>query len=77
MEKAILVVFVVLAVAVFLSMWHAMLTVASRESRAEEMQDARPEIVPTRDNRCVFCGEIIPEGRQVCPNCERMVEDGK
>ena len=21
------------------------------------------------DNRCVCCGEIIPEGRQVCPNC--------
>ena len=23
------------------------------------------------DNRCVCCGEIIPEGRQVCPNCEK------
>ena len=22
------------------------------------------------DNRCVSCGEIIPEGRMVCPNCE-------
>ena len=22
------------------------------------------------DNRCVCCGEIIPEGRQVCPACE-------
>lgn len=22
-------------------------------------------------DRCVCCGEIIPEGRQVCPNCER------
>ena len=21
-------------------------------------------------NRCVCCGEIIPEGRQVCPTCE-------
>ena len=21
------------------------------------------------DNRCVCCDEIIPEGRQVCPNC--------
>ncbi len=20
--------------------------------------------------RCVFCGAVIPEGRQVCPNCE-------
>ena len=24
----------------------------------------------TTDNMCVCCGEIIPEGRQVCPNCE-------
>lgn len=22
------------------------------------------------ENRCVFCGAIIPEGQQVCPNCE-------
>ena len=24
------------------------------------------------DNRCVYCGEIIPEGRQVCPSCEKI-----
>lgn len=23
------------------------------------------------DNRCVCCGAIIPEGRQVCPVCEQ------
>lgn len=23
------------------------------------------------DNRCVCCGRIIPEGRQVCPVCEQ------
>ena len=23
------------------------------------------------DNRCVCCGRIIPEGRQVCPICEK------
>lgn len=22
------------------------------------------------DNRCITCGEVIPEGRQVCPTCE-------
>lgn len=22
-------------------------------------------------NRCVCCGAIIPEGRQVCPTCEK------
>ena len=21
------------------------------------------------ENRCVSCGEIIPEGRQICPHC--------
>lgn len=26
------------------------------------------------ENRCVCCGEIIPEGRQVCPRCEKDVE---
>jgi len=23
------------------------------------------------ENRCVCCGEIIPEGRLVCPICEK------
>lgn len=22
-------------------------------------------------DRCVMCGEIIPEGRQICPRCEK------
>ena len=22
------------------------------------------------ENRCVCCGDLIPEGRQVCPKCE-------
>lgn len=22
-------------------------------------------------DRCLFCGTIIPEGRQICPNCEK------
>ena len=26
--------------------------------------------VSGNDNRCVACGEIIPDGRQVCPLCE-------
>lgn len=25
------------------------------------------------DNRCVACGEIIPEGRQICLNCEHSI----
>lgn len=28
-------------------------------------------------DRCVFCGEIVPEGRQVCPRCESKNEERK
>lgn len=28
-------------------------------------------------DRCVCCGEFIPEGRQVCPQCEGRAEDEK
>jgi len=24
------------------------------------------------ENLCICCGEIIPEGRQICPNCENV-----
>jgi hypothetical protein len=30
-------------------------------------------VVIRMDNRCVVCGEVIPEGRQVCPICEADV----
>ena len=26
------------------------------------------------ENRCVCCGAIIPEGRQVCPKCEWFIK---
>ena len=25
------------------------------------------------ENRCVCCGEIIPEGRQICLQCEGLI----
>ena len=25
--------------------------------------------IPTKDNTCICCGAVIPEGSQVCPNC--------
>lgn len=28
------------------------------------------EMVGVDDNRCICCGRIIPEGREVCPACE-------
>lgn len=24
------------------------------------------------EDRCICCGEIVPEGRMVCPNCEKQ-----
>ena len=36
----------------------------------ECMQDY-PTEYGTKTETCVSCGEIIPEGRQVCPNCEK------
>lgn len=29
------------------------------------------------DNRCLFCGQPVPEGRHVCPTCEKLAMDGK
>lgn len=23
------------------------------------------------ENRCISCSEIVPEGRMICPSCER------
>lgn len=30
-----------------------------------------------KNNTCVCCGEIVPEGRMVCPNCERRADDAR
>lgn len=27
------------------------------------------------EDRCVMCGQVIPEGRMVCPLCEKDVEE--
>ena len=35
-------------------------------------QAAKKRYIPN-DNTCVYCGTIIPEGRQVCPACEKAV----
>lgn len=28
-------------------------------------------------DRCVCCGEIVPEGRMVCPQCEYKAKESK
>lgn len=27
------------------------------------------------EDTCIFCGETVPEGRMVCPACERKLSD--
>ena len=29
------------------------------------------------DNTCVCCGELIPEGIQVCPACVKLIENNR
>lgn len=26
-------------------------------------------------DKCLICGEYVPEGRQVCPNCEKRIAE--
>ena len=57
----------------------AILDIADRALTAvEEMggdtSDLRRELAFARADRCVCCGEIVPEGRMVCPSCERGTE---
>lgn len=35
------------------------------------------KLKPPEVNRCVCCGAEIPEGRLVCPKCERKADDEK
>ena len=33
----------------------------------------KPELYVFKSERCIMCGNEIPEGRQVCPKCEESV----
>lgn len=37
----------------------------------------KKEVPQPKVDRCVCCGAIIPEGRQVCPVCERRANENK
>lgn len=37
----------------------------------KEIQNIKFYKVPAEIDTCVCCGDIIPEGRQVCPKCEK------
>lgn len=40
----------------------------------KEQQKHLSPLLEQNENRCVCCGEIIPEGRQVCHKCEKGAE---
>ena len=43
---------------------------ANRIQYLKESLGAETEWRLRMENRCVICGEIIPEGRQICPACD-------
>lgn len=55
----------------FYSEWGEML---SGGNSAFILEKVRNEIAAERADRCACCGAVIPEGRQVCPKCEREVK---
>lgn len=43
----------------------------------DQEQDVRQDLDHMEGvDRCVICGEEIPEGRHVCPRCEAKARDG-
>ena len=67
--KYLLIAIIIVVIILLLFGIYSALVVASRADNDEK----DVEIVIDDANRCVCCGEIIPEGRQVCPNCENEV----
>jgi hypothetical protein len=56
----------------FLSEWGELL---SGNNGAYIIEKVKKEIAAEQNaNYCVCCGDVIPEGRQVCPKCEREVK---
>lgn len=48
----------------------------SRQGNKAPWQGGKKKIILPKENTCVCCDVIIPEGRQVCPSCE-IKENGE
>lgn len=48
---------------------------AARDKNNQDLINYIYKLLDISATRCVCCGEIIPEGRQVCLNCERSPDD--
>ena len=66
MKYIIITIIIIAVIALFIAIYSALI-MASKE-------DDKCEINIGNINTCVCCGQIIPEGRQVCPNCEGDAE---
>lgn len=40
-------------------------------NRSDAHISTEKNAIKDNNNRCYYCTEIIPEGRQVCPSCEK------
>lgn len=45
----------------------------SRNASPNEVEQAYNSVYDNAEH-CVICGQVIPEGRLICPNCESEVE---
>ena len=70
MEYIAIVLLAIVAMVVVVAFIMAFCKLNSNLAREEEKALHTHLHVGLDDNRCVCCGEIIPEGRQVCPRCE-------
>lgn len=45
----------------------------TREEAEAELikRENKPHTAPDNAEHCICCGDVIPEGRQVCPKCEK------
>jgi hypothetical protein len=54
---------------------------ARKEIKAIPLSDGQTNVFVCKNGTphetCVACGDVIPEGRQVCPRCERKSTESK
>jgi predicted nucleic acid-binding Zn ribbon protein len=48
-----------------------------QKGEIERLRKYTEEPSPAPNNTCICCGEIIPEGRQVCPSCGKQLKNYK
>ncbi len=41
----------------------------------EDLSEGTEAVYGRNENTCICCGDSIPEGRQVCPDCECWIVD--